>query len=185
MLAVCGILLAISVAGFRLTSTSGMPSLPAAMVLLIVSALPALIWHDRRRYEKRDAALTLPWIVSLILLIPLIAVLSGRLHFPLRDAAFVRIDQALGFSVPAIMAWSSRHSLIGALLGHSYPLLFWLLAAAVVVPIVAGKQKAAEQFVLANTIALLLAMPAFLLFPAVGPWAGYRRALERLQLPLL
>jgi membrane-associated phospholipid phosphatase len=173
MLFVCGILLAVSVVGFRLTSTSGMPSLPAVIALLVVSAFPAVVWHDRRRHERRDAALTLPWIIALILLIPLVAVLSGRLHFPLRDAVFARIDHALGFDVPAIMRWSSQHRRIGDLLKRSYPLLFWLLAAAVIIPIAMGKRVASEQFLLANTIALLLAMPVFTLFPAVGPWIGY------------
>jgi hypothetical protein len=39
------------------------------------------------------------------------------------------------------------------------------------VPPIVGTRKAAEQFVLANTIAVLISGAT--LYPAIGPWAGY------------
>lgn len=177
MLAACALLLSVFVAGTWLAPTPGWKSLiAAATVLLPVSCFPAVIWNDRREYHKRDAALTLPWIVLLIIFVPYVAVFSGRLSFPLRDALFIKIDETLGFSVPAIMAWLSGHRLIGALLDRSYDLLFCLLPLAILLPALTGRKQAAERFLLANTIAFLLAIPVFTLLPAIGPWAGYHFA---------
>lgn len=173
MFVTCAVLLVVSIVGFYFTVTTGMPSPLVALCMLLPSAFPAVIWHDRKQYERRDAALTLPWIVSLILLIPLIAVLSGRLGFPMCDLALAKMDKALGISVSAIMTWTGHHPRSGALLGHSYGLLPWMLAAAIIIPILAGNRNSSERFILANTIALLVSMPIFTLFPAVGPWLGY------------
>jgi hypothetical protein len=143
--------------------------------LLPVALLPGVLWHDAGRRHERDAAFTLPWIVLLTALIPWAAVLSGRLGLPLRDALFLSLDDRLGFSVPAIVAWTSAHSRIGAVLNHSYSLLFLLLPVAAVLPAVTG-YRAAKRFLLANTIAFLVALPMFALLPAIGPWTGYHTA---------
>ncbi|HEY6991284.1 MAG TPA: phosphatase PAP2 family protein [Bryobacteraceae bacterium] len=173
MLAACASLLTLSIIGCWLTSASELRDLVVAPVLLAISIVPAAILHDYRQYARRDAVLTLPWIVVLVFLIPCLAVLSAQLHFPLRDSFFLKMDDALGFRVPAAMAWSSAHPLIGGLLNSSYSLLDWLVIGAVLFPIIFGKARAAEQFLLANTIAFLLALPIFTLLPAVGPWVGY------------
>ena len=83
------------------------------------------------------------------------------------------MDRAMGFNVPAIMAWSSAHWPVGMLLDRSYGLLFLLLPAAAVLPALLGKRAAAERFLLANTVAFVLSFPIFALLPAVGPWFGY------------
>jgi hypothetical protein len=178
MVAACGLLFSICVAG---SLTGGAESdwrvlVPAVAVLFPISFLPGILWHDAGQNQKRDAALTLPWIVLLVALVPWAAVLSGRLGMPLRDGFFASMDDHLGFSVPAIVGWMSVHPRISAVLNHSYPLLFLLLAVAAVLPAAMGLSPAAQRFLVANTIAFLAAFPVFALLPAIGPWAGYHVA---------
>ena len=145
----------------------------AAPVLIAPSLLPAACWHQQGNLDKRDAALTLPWLLLLMTIIPCVVVVSARLGMPLRDQAFMRLDQHLGFNVPAIMAWASRHSLVQHILNRSYILLFWMVGLAVFLPSLMGKRKAAQEFLLANAIVVLLAVPLFTCLPAVGPWVAY------------
>ena len=182
MLVACSFLLCFAIIPIVGEPSAGWESSVAATaVILIVLSIPALLWQDRKNYERRDAALTLPWTFAMALLIPRIAVLSAHFQFPLRDALLVEMDHAMGFSVPAIMAWSSAHWPLSSLLDHSYNLLFWLLLAAAVLPALLGKRAAAEQFLLANTVAFVLSFPIFALVPAVGPWAGYHFAGSEVQ----
>lgn len=145
----------------------------AAPVLIAPFLLPAACWHQRGNVDKRDAALTLPWLFLLMTIIPCVVVVSARLGMPLRDQAFMDLDQHLGFNVPAIMAWASQHPVVQHLLNRSYILLFWMLGLAVFLPSLMGKRKAAQEFLLANAIVFLLAVPVFTCFPAVGPWVAY------------
>lgn len=177
MVAACGLLLSITVTGICFTSEPIWKNALATVgALLPISTLPALIWHDRRQYEKRDTALILPWVVLLGTLIPVLTVLSARTRFPLRDGLFIELDQAIGFSVPAIMAWVSQHHIIKLVLDRSYVSLSWLLLPATLVPVLAGKRESAERFLVANTIAFLIALPVFTALPAIGPWVGYNFA---------
>ena len=145
----------------------------AAPVLIAPSLLPAACWHQQGNLDKRDAALTLPWLLLLMTIIPCVVVVSARLGMPLRDQAFMRIDQHLGFNVPEMMAWASRHSLVQHILNRSYILLFWMVGLAVFLPSLMGRRKAAQEFLLANAIVVLLAVPLFTCLPAVGPWVAY------------
>jgi hypothetical protein len=145
----------------------------AAPVLIAPSLLPAACWHQQGKIDKREAALTLPWIFLLMTIIPCVVVVSARLSMPLRDQAFMHLDQHLGFNVPAIMEWASLHPNVQHILNRSYTLLFWMVALAVLLPSMMGKRKAAQEFLLANAIVFLFAVPIFTCFPAVGPWTAY------------
>jgi hypothetical protein len=166
MLAVTMLLVGIS-AGFEAA-----PILAMACVLI----LPAALWHDKKQYERRDAALTLPWVVVMAGLIPAVAMRSEGLRFPFQDAALIKIDRILGFNVPSIMSWCLRHPPSAPLLSYAYRSLHPLLLAAVVVPALVGRKRVAETVILANLFAFLAALPIFTFAPAVGPWAGYHFA---------
>jgi membrane-associated phospholipid phosphatase len=174
MLCSCSLFLVTCFVGFLIHPNSHwLTTAAAAVALLTVSTLPAIVWNDTGQFGKRDAALTLPWIIALIVLIPPVVGVLAELHLPLRDTLFVKIDSALGFSVPAIDNWVSQHPVLNVLLNRSYDSLMWLIAVAVLLPSLTGRKKAAERFLLANTIAFLTALPVFALLPAIGPWAGY------------
>lgn len=160
----------------------GMGAIAIAVPLLMApSFVPAAYWHEHRNIDKREAALTLPWLIVLMVVIPFVVVVSARMGAQLADPLFLRIDERLGFDVPAIMAWASRHPYAQQILGHAYSLLFWLLATACLLPPLMGKRKASQEFLLANAIVFLLAVPLFAVFPAVGPWVGYHFAANSAQ----
>ena len=174
MLVGCTLLLLIILVCSAKAPIAGWESkIEVASVLAIVSAIPGMLWHDRKAYARRDAALTLPWAFILMMLLPVAAVLSAQLQFPLRDALFVKFDLALGLNDPAIVAWCTRHSLVGNVLDQAYSLLTPLLVCAIFLPALLGKAEAAQRFVLANMIAFLGSFPLFALIPAVGPWYGF------------
>jgi PAP2 superfamily len=171
MLASCSVLLAAAIAGYWITSGSGWQTLTAAVGRVARVSVARILRHDRGEYEKRNAALALPWTLILVALIPPLAVLSAQLRFPLRDTLFLRLDQAIGF--PGVVHWTTTHWPAQSFSDSSYSLVYVLLPLAMLVPPIGGNRKAAEQFVLANTIAVLISFPVFTLYPAIGPWAGY------------
>lgn len=160
----------------------GMGAYAIAIPLLMAPSLvPVAYWHEHGNTDKREAALTLPWLIVLMGIIPLTVVVSARVGGQISDPLFVHLDERLGFNVPAIMAWASRHMYAQRVLGHAYSLLFWFLATACLLPPLMGKRKAAQEFLLANAIVFLLAVPLFSAFPAVGPWVGYHFAANSAQ----
>src|SRR5579862_5435685 len=100
----------------------------AYLVLALIAAVPAIAWHDKGEYVKRDAALTLPWAVLSAALIPRVIVLCQG--HTMHDAAYISADRALGFNVPAIMAWAASSPALTAVLDFSYWLLDLFMLAA-------------------------------------------------------
>jgi membrane-associated phospholipid phosphatase len=174
MLAACLLLLVLAAIGaWRFPDPLWKTLAGVGAVMMPISLLPAIVLHDCSKFERRDAALTIPWSLVMALLIPPIAVLSGRLHFPLVDSLFIKTDRLFGVSVPEVVAWCASHPRIDELFDRSYHLLFWILPTAILVPALAGKREAAERFLVANVIAFFVALPLFTVWPAVGPWYGF------------
>ncbi|HXT26452.1 MAG TPA: phosphatase PAP2 family protein [Candidatus Eisenbacteria bacterium] len=173
MACVYGTLLSATTWGLWTRSGSGWQGIAlTSAVIFPVVLLPAIVYNDLKSYEKRHAALTLPWVVLLVAIIPSMAVLSVRFEFPLRDALLAKMDRALGFNVPAIAAWTAAHPHWRTLSDKSYDVLYLLLPMAMFLPGILGKRAPAEQFIVANAAAFLLSFPVFTLMPAIGPWAG-------------
>jgi hypothetical protein len=173
MLAAYCLLAIAAVLGLWIRSGSGWQEIAkAGAVFVPVSLLPAILYNDSKQYDERNAALALPWVFMLVVVIPPLAILSVRFEFPLRDAFFASMDRALGFNVPAIATWISAHPFLCAISDRSYNLLFLLLPAAMFIPPLIGKREASETFIVANTAALLISFPIFTLLPAIGPWVN-------------
>jgi hypothetical protein len=173
MVCVYGILLGATTWGLWTRSGSGWQGIAlTSAVIFPVVLLPAIIYNDVKSYEKRNAALTLPWVMLLVAIIPSMAVLSVRFEFPLRDVLLARMDKALGLNVPAIAAWTAAHPHWQILSDKSYDVLYLLLPIAMFLPGILGRRAAAEQFIVANAAAFLISFPIFTLMPAIGPWAG-------------
>ena len=165
-------LLIISLAGCALTGIK-LPDLSAwAIVFMVLSAmvlpLPAY-WYERGRADLLDSALTLLWALLVRIIIPILVQVGARLRMPLQDSFFGRADEHLGFSVPAIMTWANHHWL-GSMVNRSYAWVVILLPLSVLLPVVAGKLKYAEEFLVANLISFAIGIPLFALLPAIGPW---------------
>jgi hypothetical protein len=175
MLLACGLLFGIS-SGFHAA---------AYIALACIAAVPAILWHDKRQFDRRDAALTLPWAVLVAGLIPRVTVhslaYSMKLGIPFRDASYVQLDRALGINVPAVIAWFAHFPRIVATLNFSYWLLDLFLLAAVLVPALSGQKKRAQQLLVANLLLFMFTIPIFTFAPAIGPWAGFHFAGSAVQ----
>jgi hypothetical protein len=172
---VCAATFIFSLIGSHISAieTSSPVSLVFALLLCVGAVLPvAVYWHDKCRPEMREAILTIAWAMIVIFTLPPAVLVLGRIGTPLQDELFVRMDQALGVSVPAITAWSAQH-LAGRIISATYPLLFLLIPVAIIAPAVTGRWAVARQFIIANIVAYLIGFTIFAIAPAVGPWYGF------------
>jgi PAP2 superfamily len=177
MAVACVTVICVSVPGCVLThiTASGAGGIVVAIVVILAVLLPLPVyWHEKGNEDRREAVLVLLWTVVLAAILRYPLLIGARLRMPLRDAAFAGIDRWLGFNVSAVMEWAARCGWVGTLLNRSYALLLPLLLLAIFLPALAGRRRrAAQEFLAANCIAFAIAVPLFVLFPAVGPWAVY------------
>jgi hypothetical protein len=178
LMAVVGVaFVVVSFVGCKLTSvqTPNAAVFSICLVVVIAAMLPVpAYWHEKGKMELRDAALTIPWALFYMAVIPYTLIAAGRwgMVIGLQDSYFARLDQSLGVNVPGIMAWASHHWL-GNFVNATYLLLFPMLLLSYLLPALTGKVKAAQQFITANLVAFAVGIPVFARFPAVGPWYGY------------
>jgi membrane-associated phospholipid phosphatase len=151
------------------------------LLLMAIFQLPAVYWHHRGSAERRDAALMLPWALMLALLMAQMARTASTFTFPLRDGLWRDLDQHLGISVPAMMAWAARHAGLKTLLDDCYALVQPMLLCGIFLPPLFGKRESAERFMVANAVAFVIALPIVVLLPAVGPWVGWHFAPDPMQ----
>ncbi|HLY40816.1 MAG TPA: phosphatase PAP2 family protein [Terracidiphilus sp.] len=150
--------------------------LGTVFVIAGISPLPIYLQQRKKTYWF-DAVMTVLWALFLFGLLHFPIDVAARLgaRIPLRDSALALLDQKAGVHVPALVAWASHHW-IGHFANRSYGWLGWMLAAAVLVPILTGNVKHARQFLIANVVAFAIGLPLFIAIPAVGPWYGFHFA---------
>jgi PAP2 superfamily len=169
-----GLLLFCSVIGCKLASIHVEVSgrIIAVLTLCAMVAPLPLYWHEKGRAALRESTLVIPWELIVVVALPFPVLIAARCRMPLQDALLGRIDQSLGVSVPAIMAWASHHWL-GTIINAIYPLVTPFLLVAALAPSLMGKKREAREFLLANLIAFAVGLPLFALIPAVAPWYYY------------
>ena len=161
---------------------AGLPFLETFLVLTPPLLVPAAFLHERKSFQRRDAFLMLPWTLAIALLIVQAAPTAETFAFPLRDDLWRNLDAHLGISIPAIMAFASRHPVLNQVLTGCYNFaLHPMVLLAIFLPTLAGKREAAERFVLANALSFVAALPFMLFLPAVGPWVGWHFPPSELQ----
>ena len=137
----------------------------------MVIPLPAY-WHEKGRLDLRDAALTIPWVFLLSVLLPLPFLVAARLHMPMQDTSLGVVDGAFGFNTAYFVDWASHHW-VGSILNRTYTLLPSYMLMASLAPALSGKPQA-RHFLLANVFALSATGVCFIFLPAIGPWVGHR-----------
>jgi hypothetical protein len=180
----CAVLLAVCVIlPPRGAMSTGLPLLEATVLLLAPLLIVPAYFHERKSWERRDAALMLPWTLVIAALVTQVAPTTVAHAFPLRDMLWRKLDEHLWINIPAIMTFTGNHPLLLSVLTFSY---YWmlhpLLLSAIFLPACTGKRHASQQFVLANAFAFVLAIPFMLLLPAIGPWTAWHFAPNPLQL---
>ena len=163
-------------------TNSAKPLMLTVALLTVPLLLPALLLHDRKRFNERDAALMLPWTLVVAMLIVQAAPTTATFAFPLRDDLWRNLDSHLGINIPAIIAFAGRHSLVNRVLFDSYAFaLHPLVLCAILLPALLGRREAAQRFVLSNAFSFVLALPLMIFLPAVGPWVGWGFPPDKLQ----
>ncbi|MBS1804666.1 MAG: phosphatase PAP2 family protein [Acidobacteria bacterium] len=158
---------------------------PMIITVLVLSApltLPAVLFHDRKKWNHRDSSLMLPWTLLIAVLIAQAAPITATFAYPLRDNLWRSLDQHLGIHVPGIIQLARRHPSVEALLYRSYAFtLHPLVLCAILLPALLGRREAAQRFVLSNAFSFVLALPLMIFLPAVGPWVGWGFPPDKLQ----
>jgi membrane-associated phospholipid phosphatase len=173
----CAALVVFAFVGCRLTSIHsdmgiGQDIIVLVVVLAILSPLP-IYWHEKKRIDLRESTLVLAWEALLAVVLPYFVLIAARLNMPLRDSFLGQTDQALGVSVPAMMAWA-HHNWLGRMIDETYWFLIPLLGICALAPGLAGKLQNAREFLMANLAAFAIGLPLFALVPAIGPWHYYQ-----------
>lgn len=174
MLCAWTLILAISVAGTRLTSVhvQGGRSVAILGAIAAMGLFPIVAWlRAARRTYLLDSMLTLVWVFFAIygtLFFVALACRLGASH-PLRDKLFERIDAMCGVSVATIEDWTFARHLYGFF--HSIyvgiGIAMWI---AIVLPIVTSKIERVHGLLLAFVLTLPMAFPIIVYLPAIGPW---------------
>jgi len=161
---------------------SARPLLITVLVLSAPLSIPAVLFHDRKKWMHRDSALMLPWTLLIAVLIAQAAPITATFAYPLRDSLWRSFDQHLGINVPGIMDLVRRYPVLESLLYRSYAFtLHPLVLCAIFLPALLGKREAAQRFVLSNAFSFVLALPLMIFLPAVGPWVGWGFQPDKLQ----
>jgi membrane-associated phospholipid phosphatase len=145
----------------------------------MICPLP-IYWHGKGRKDMRDAAMTIPWLLLLLVILPIPVEVFARVGFPLQDSQLAQVDNIFGVRIPEIGAWASR-SLVGKLANRCYPLLIPLLPISFLIPALTGRVKYAQRFLLSNLVAFAIGLPLFALVPAIGPWYAYSTTPSKAQ----
>ncbi len=172
-----GAILVVSVVGCGLTSVSIPDAATAAIGLgfVLAAIVPLLVYlKEKKRFYLVDSILTILWAFFLFYMLPFPATIAARMgrHIDLQDSHFLQWDSMLGISAPKIIAWVSQVGLAGFLF-KTYFLLFPLMQICILLPVLAGKVKRAQHFLIANLAAFAIGLPLFALLPAIGPWYGF------------
>lgn len=172
----CGAALLIAVIGCPLTSVyvtkPGILALGFGAIAIV--ALPVVLYlHEQKKYYMRDSLLVLLWAFYLTLMLGFPVTVAARLgmNIPLQDLRFAQWDRWLGIHVPDIQAWAFT-GWQGDFLTNCYLLLIPFMQVAIVLPILTGKLKDAQRFIVANLIAFAIGLPIFAVLPGINPWYG-------------
>ena len=179
----CAVLLSFCVlAAPRGAMHQATPLIETILLLTPPLLLPAAFLHEKKRWEKRDSILMLPWTLAIALLITQAAPTTATFAFPLRDELWRSLDADLGISIPGIMSFAAHHQWLNLVLTNCYNWsLHPLVLAAIFLPTLLGRRVAAQRFVLANALSFVMGLPFMLFVPAIGPWVGWHFAPSGLQ----
>jgi membrane-associated phospholipid phosphatase len=165
------------IAAFSLLRLHGMhfdAASAVAAIATIVLLTPFSIVFQHRGIATFASLLTgFQCMVAFNVCLSVLTYACTPLAAPLADAWLIRVDEALGIHLPAIVAWAQQHPALYTVLNLAYPsVMFSTLLAMVVLGLNDDRWKL-QSFVLHFMISGLLTTLFFCLFPAEGPFAVY------------
>ncbi len=88
---------------------------------------------------------------------------------PLADYQLAALDRIIGLNIPAIHIWTQTHE-VGLWINRTYDWQNWYEVIVVVVVVFSGQVERLLRLNAAFVIALIMALPTALVYPAIGPW---------------
>lgn len=139
---------------------------------VVVPILPAVLFASYCRWRKDgrrfQASLLLCWAAIMLTLFKFPIYVAARLRMPLRDEMLARWDGHLGGLF--FIHFAARHSLAAGALNCCYGSLLPLMLLAAAVPALRGEIRAAKEYLIGTSFAILLGTAIFAVLPAAGPW---------------
>lgn len=171
------ILLAIPIIILNLVSPHwpSMVGVEITVALFFAACGPIVLYirsTGRRRFYLSSAAIFWSLLAPFGAWLPIAVAERLSIATPLADYRLAMVDGWARINIPAIRAWAETHRL-GMWINGTYGWHNDYTSVAVVLMILFAKPEQALRMNLAFTIALFLAFPMALLYPAIGPWFIY------------
>ena len=161
-------------------------TVPLSQVLLRVG-LPliplAIAWYYRwRRVEKlKNLFLFTFWGIALHNVHGLPFYIAARQKVDLQDALLADLDRRLGLEVPDVLRMMEHFPALKVVLDVSYQCLIILIILAIALPVLCDRLAAVQEYFVACVVSVVIAIPLFATFQAVGPWHYYGYAPDEEQ----
>jgi membrane-associated phospholipid phosphatase len=153
-------------------------AVPASQILLRVG-LPLIplgfaYFYRWRRVEKlKNLLIVTFWGVTLQNLSGIPIYIAARQNVPLRDDLLAELDCRLGLEVPDVLRFMELHQSLKLLLDVCYETLILLIILALALPVLFDKLAAVKEYFVGCIVSVVISIPLFAYFQAVGPWHYY------------
>lgn len=167
------VLLGVPIIGLNLISPhwKTMETMEVCMVLLLATGGPLVVYARARKHYFYLSSAVVFWTLLAPFGSWFSIAFAERLGIstPLADYQLATLDRIIGLNIPAIHAWAQNNR-IGLWINRTYDWQNWYEVIAVLVPVLSGQAERVLRLNAAFAIALFIALPAALLYPAIGPW---------------
>jgi hypothetical protein len=149
------------------------PFLSALYAPFLVGFIIIVVVHELDYPRLRDAGMLFFWALVIAVCISSLLYIAARSPAPLCDAALAGIDHRMGLEATFFVHAASLHPRVAGVLAVSYLGFLPLLMVALTLPVAEGLREPPQRLVISYTVAALITVVLFAMFPAVGPWTVY------------
>ena len=143
-------------------------------IFALLLLLAIVMYCHRRNFPRlREVGAMVIWTVMLIATLNILVTIAGTSPAPLVDRQLASVDAAIHCSALAVVSWLRSFPVLRNALELAYGSLPPLILAAIVVPCLCGRYRQSQRYMVGVTIAAIVTVALFALWPAVGPWVVY------------
>jgi hypothetical protein len=144
---------------------------PVALAFFVL----ALAWYYRwRGVDKlKNLCVVAFWVLAVTNVATLPIFMVARRKGELQDALLAQMDHWIGLEVPDVLRAMEHFPHFKLLLDISYQCLLVMIFVALTVLVLCDKMDAVQEFFIACVVSVIISMPVFAAFQAVGPWHYY------------
>jgi membrane-associated phospholipid phosphatase len=165
---------AVSIVGLYYTNIEVQPRQFISKSGVLLSLLLAAAFYRWRGEEKLFNLITIVFwslLFGSLHLLPMFV--ASRTGVELKDELLAGFDRAMGIEVPRVVGFVRSIPALNGLLTWCYGSLLFLMTAALMLPPLCGKMRAAKEFAVASVVSAMISLPLFAVLQALGPWTYY------------